>query len=65
MVKAPVIEQCVLVLSKVRRWLTTFNLRRPRFDLYDGNPVGNCGREMAKNLPVEIQIETPQLRDKN
>src|ERR1700737_357945 len=29
-----------LVLSKVRRRLTTFNLRRPRFDLRDGNPVG-------------------------
>jgi hypothetical protein len=39
MIKAPVIEQCVPVLSKVRRRLTTFNLWRTRFDLHDGNPV--------------------------
>ena len=38
-IKVPLVEQCALVLSKVRCRLTTFNLLRPRFDLRDGNPV--------------------------
>ena len=62
MVKVPLMEQCALVLSKVRCRLTTFNLLRPRFDLTVIR-FGTCGRKMTQNLPVEIQIETPKLSD--
>jgi len=61
-IKVPLVEQCALVLSKVRCRLTTFNLLRPRFDLTVIR-FGTCGRKMTQNLPVEIQIETPQLSD--
>ena len=50
MVKAPVMEQYALVLSKVRRRLMTFNLRRPRFDLRDGNPVRKLRSEDGKEF---------------
>jgi hypothetical protein len=50
MVKAPVTEQCALVLAKVRYRLTTFNPRRLKFDPYNGNPVrtyGGARRDIA------------------
>jgi hypothetical protein len=50
MVNAPVMEQYALVLSKVRRQLTTFNLQRPRFDLRDDNPVRKLRSEDGKRI---------------
>jgi phage baseplate assembly protein W len=35
--KALLIELCALVQAKVRRWITTFRLRRLRFDLRNGD----------------------------
>jgi hypothetical protein len=63
MENAPVMEQCALVLPKVRFRLATFNLRRARFDLRDGNPVRKLRPEVGKEFNAEIQIETPQLSD--
>jgi hypothetical protein len=50
MVKVPLMEQCALVLSKVRCRLTTFDLLRPRFDLRDGNPVRKLRPEVGKGF---------------
>jgi hypothetical protein len=49
-VKVPLMEQCALVLSKVRCRLTTFDLLRPRFDLRDGNPVRKLRPEVGKGF---------------
>jgi len=43
-------EQCALVLSKVRCRLTTFDLLRHRFDLRDGNPVRKLRPEVGKGF---------------
>jgi AraC-like DNA-binding protein len=39
--KAPLTKQCALVQEKVRHWLTTFGLRRHRFDLQSEVRFGN------------------------
>jgi hypothetical protein len=56
----PNFSQCVLVLSKVRRRLTTFNFRRPKFDLHDGNPVRKLrpgdGKELCGRYNPESMV---------
>jgi hypothetical protein len=65
MVKAPVTEQCALVLAKVRYRLTTFNPRRLKFDRYNGNPVRTYGRSKKSYCLLILELRHHKLFGNN